>query len=186
MIDLPLDSILAIGSRELARLESRYRSAAARIAPGAPLDSVIAMMRRDHPTRDGLLDEVRALLADLRDFCVSSKFISIPSGTPLAVRPTPEYAASRSFASFDGPGPLETKARDSYYNVTMPAHLTRGGTLQGAALVFHRGRSTSAIPATASTAFAPGPEPGRRTMGCSPSPRLGLRRGSARSRLQGG
>jgi uncharacterized protein (DUF885 family) len=120
MIDLPLDTLLAIGSRELSRLEARYADAASRIAPGAPLDSVIAMMRRDHPTREGLLDEVRALLIELRDYCVSSKFIAIPSTTPLTVRPTPEYAASRSFASFDGPGPMETKARDSYYNVTMP------------------------------------------------------------------
>ncbi len=120
MIDLPLDTLLAIGSRELSRLEARYADAASRIAPGAPLDSVIAMMRRDHPTREGLLDEVRALLGDLRDYCVTSKFIAIPSTTPLTVRPTPDYAASRSFASFDGPGPMETKARDSYYNVTMP------------------------------------------------------------------
>ncbi|HEX7077670.1 MAG TPA: DUF885 domain-containing protein [Candidatus Eisenbacteria bacterium] len=120
MIDEPVDTLLAVGSRELERLETRYRDCAARIAPGAPMDSVIAMMRRDHPAKDGLLDEVRALLASLRDYCVSSHFIDLPSEVPLGVRPTPEYAASRSFASFDGPGPLETKARDAYYNVTLP------------------------------------------------------------------
>lgn len=120
MIDLPLDSILAIGGRELARLEARYVDAAARVAPGAPVDMVSGMMRRDHPTRDKLLDEVRALLGELKDYCVSSRFIEIPVDEPLTVRPTPEYAASRSFASFDGPGPLETKARDSYYNITLP------------------------------------------------------------------
>jgi uncharacterized protein (DUF885 family) len=174
MIDLPLDSILAIGSRELARLETRYRSAAARIAPGVPLDSVVAMMRRDHPTREGLLDEVRGLLGDLRDFCVSSKFISIPSGTPLAVRPTPEYAASRSFASFDGPGPLETKARDSYYNVTMP-----GATWDAARVEEHlQGYSRWSLPSVSIHECYPGhyvhslfmpkaPSLARRTMGCS-------------------
>lgn len=120
MIDLPLDSILAIGSRELARLEARYTDAAARVAPGAPVDMVAGMMRRDHPTQEKLLDEVRALLGELKDYCVSSRFIEIPADDPLTVRATPEYAASRSFASFDGPGPLETKARDAYYNVTLP------------------------------------------------------------------
>jgi uncharacterized protein (DUF885 family) len=120
MIDQPIDSLLAIGSRELARLQARYQDCAQRIAPGAPMDSVKAMMRRDHPTRDGLLDEVRALLGDLRAYCTSSSFIRLPSEAPLSVRATPEYAASRSFASFDGPGPLETKARDSYYNITLP------------------------------------------------------------------
>jgi uncharacterized protein (DUF885 family) len=121
MIELPVDTILAVGARELARLEARYRDAARRIAPTAPLDSVVAMMRHDHPTREGLLDEVRAMLAEIRDYCVSSKFITLPSEVPVQVRPTPEFAASRSFASFDGPGPLEEKARDSYYNVTLPA-----------------------------------------------------------------
>jgi len=120
MIDQPVDTLLAIGARELSRLDARYRDAAARIAPGAPLDSVSAVMRRDHPSREELLDYVRSLLGELRDYCVSSHFIEIPMTTPLTVRPTPEYAASRSFASFDGPGALETKARDSYYNVTLP------------------------------------------------------------------
>ncbi len=120
MIDQPVDTLLAVGARELARLTARYKDCAARIAPGAPLDSVVAMMRRDHPTREGLLDEVRALLGELRGYCLSSGFIRFPSEVPLAVRATPDYAASRSFASFDGPGPLETKARDSYYNVTLP------------------------------------------------------------------
>ena len=120
MIDQPVDTLLAIGARELARLNARYKDCAARIAPGAPFDSVVAMMRRDHPTREGLLDEVRALLGELRGYCLSSGFVRFPSEAPLTVRATPDYAASRSFASFDGPGPLETKARDSYYNVTLP------------------------------------------------------------------
>jgi uncharacterized protein (DUF885 family) len=174
MIDLPLDSILAIGSRELARLETRYRDAASRIAPGAPLDTVVAMMRRDHPTRDGLLDEVRALLGNLRDYCVSSKFIDIPSGVPLLVRPTPEYAASRSFASFDGPGPLEKKARDSYYNVTMP-----GAGWDAARVEEHlQGYSRWSLPSVSIHECYPGhfvhslymyhaPSLARQTMGCS-------------------
>jgi len=120
MIDQPIDTLLSIGSRELVRLRARYKDCAERIAPGAPMDTVLAMMRRDHPTREGLLDEVRALLGELRAYCLSSGFIRFPSEAPLSVRATPEYAASRSFASFDGPGPLETKARDSYYNITLP------------------------------------------------------------------
>ncbi|MGE5176481.1 MAG: DUF885 domain-containing protein [Hyphomicrobiales bacterium] len=121
MIDEPIDTLLAIGSREMARLDARFHAAAERIAPGAPLDSVLAMMRADHPTKDGLLGEVRTLLDSLRDYVVASRFIDLPSGVPLRVRPTPEFEASRSFASFDGPGPFETKARDAYYNVTLPA-----------------------------------------------------------------
>jgi uncharacterized protein (DUF885 family) len=120
MIDLPIDSLLSIGMRELYRLEARYEDAAARVAPGAPLELVEGMMRSDHPKKDQLLDEVRALLDNLRDYCIESNFVPIPAGVPLRVRATPEFEASRSFASFDGPGPLEAKARDSYYNITLP------------------------------------------------------------------
>jgi hypothetical protein len=56
----------------------------------------------------------------VRSFAISSHFIDIPSDVRCQVRPTPEYAASRSFASFDGPGPFETKATEAFYNITLP------------------------------------------------------------------
>jgi uncharacterized protein (DUF885 family) len=45
----------------------------------------------------------------------------VPSEVRCLVRPTPEYAADRSFASLDAPGPFETKAGEAYFNVTLPA-----------------------------------------------------------------
>ncbi len=120
MIDLPLDSLLAIGERELARLKARYAGAARRIDASKSLDQVVAMMRRDHPPADSLLDYARGLLEGARGFCIASRFVNIPSEVRCQVRPTPEFAASRSFASFDGPGPLETKATDAFYNITLP------------------------------------------------------------------
>jgi uncharacterized protein (DUF885 family) len=78
------------------------------------------MMRRDHPSADSLLDYARGLLEGARAFSISSGFVDIPSEVRCQVRPTPEFAASRSFASFDGPGPLETKATEAFYNITLP------------------------------------------------------------------
>jgi uncharacterized protein (DUF885 family) len=120
MIDMPLDSILAIGQRELDRLKVRSSEAARKIDPNAPLDSIVARMRRDHPSADSLLDYVRALSEEARTFTIQSGFIEVPSEVRVTVRPTPEFAASRSFASFDGPGPFETKATEAFYNVTLP------------------------------------------------------------------
>jgi uncharacterized protein (DUF885 family) len=120
MIDLPLDTLLAVGERELHRLDARYRAAARRIDPSKPVEEIVAMMRQDHPTADSLLDYARGLLEGARAFCIESKFIAIPSEVRCQVRPTPEFAASRSFASFDGPGPLETKATEAFYNITLP------------------------------------------------------------------
>ncbi|TMQ63312.1 MAG: DUF885 domain-containing protein [Candidatus Eisenbacteria bacterium] len=120
MIDVPLDTLLAVGEREMARLDARYQAAAKRIDPSKPVAEIVAMMRQDHPPADSLLDYARGLLEGIRSFCIESKFIAIPSEVRCQVRPTPEYAASRSFASFDGPGPLETKATEAFYNITLP------------------------------------------------------------------
>lgn len=120
MINLPIDTLLAVGGRELSRLEMRYQEAAARILPARPVEEVVAMMRLDHAPVDSLLGDARALIEDIRAFCISSNFIEIPSEVRCQLRPTPEYAASRSFASFDGPGPLETKAKEAFYNITLP------------------------------------------------------------------
>lgn len=120
MIDMPLDSILAIGQRELDRLKVRSAEAARKIDPAAPTDSIVARMRRDHPSADSLLQYVAAVSESARAFTIRSGFIEIPSEVRATVRPTPEFAASRSFASFDGPGPFETKATEAFYNVTLP------------------------------------------------------------------
>ena len=120
MIDLPIDTLLAVGERELARLTARYQAAAHRIDASVPVDSIVARMRSDHPPADSLLAYANGLLEGARSFCISSHFIAIPSEVRCRVRPTPSFEASRSFASFDGPGPLETKATDAYYNITLP------------------------------------------------------------------
>ena len=120
MIDLPIDTLLAVGERELARLEARYRAAAQRIDPNKPLAAIVDMMRHDHPAADSVLDYARGLLEGARAFSISSRFVDIPSEVRCQVRPTPEFAASRSFASFDGPGPFETKATEGFYNITLP------------------------------------------------------------------
>ncbi len=120
MVDLPVDTLLAIGMRELHRLEARYRDAARRIDPSAPLDSLVARMRADHPSADSLLPYVRGLLEDIRSACGSLHFIEVPSEVRCAVQATPSFAADRSFASLDAPGPFETKASEAYFNVTLP------------------------------------------------------------------
>jgi len=120
MIDLPIDTLLAVGERELSRLTARYHAAARRIDSSVPIDSIVARMRRDHPPKDSLLAYASGLLEGARSFCITSHFIAIPSEVRCRVRPTPSFEASRSFASFDGPGPLETKATDAYYNITLP------------------------------------------------------------------
>jgi uncharacterized protein (DUF885 family) len=120
MVATPLDTLLAIGMRELERLEARYRACAARIVPGGTVEEALAKTRSHHPPRDSLLAAAAAILENARAFSISSGFLAMPSEERCAVRPTPEFAANRSFASLDAPGPLETTGRKGYYNVTLP------------------------------------------------------------------
>lgn len=120
MVDTPLDTLLEIGAREMARLEARAKACATKIVPGGTFADALAKTRGNHPPKDSLLAAAAALLEGQRAFCVSSKFLAMPSEERCTVRPTPEFAANRSFASLDAPGPLETEGRRGYYNISLP------------------------------------------------------------------
>ncbi|HEY6572389.1 MAG TPA: DUF885 family protein, partial [Candidatus Eisenbacteria bacterium] len=120
MVDTPLDTLLSIGARELDRLENRYRLCAAKLVPGGTVDDALAKVRRNHPPKDSLLSYASRLLEEQRAFSISSRFLAMPSEERCTVRATPEFAANRSFASLDAPGPLETKGRKGYYNISLP------------------------------------------------------------------
>ena len=121
MIDLPVDTLLAVGQRELDRLTARYHAAAERIAPNATLDELVDRMGRDHPSADSLIPYAAGLLEDIRGFSIRSGFCDVPSEVRCTVRPTPEFSAGRSFASLDAPGPFETRATEAFYNITVPS-----------------------------------------------------------------
>jgi len=120
MVDVPLDDLLKIGEREMARLSARYEAAGKRIDPTLSPDSLAQQMRRDHPSVDSLIPYVEQLLEGIRSYCVSSHFIEIPSEVRCLVRPTPQFEAQRSFASLDSPGPFEKEATEAYYYITTP------------------------------------------------------------------
>ena len=120
MVDVPLDSLLRVGQDELARLEARYADCAKRIDPKATPEELLQRMRADHPSAAELIPYTTSLLDDIRSYCISSRFVDVPSEVRCIVRPTPSFEASRSFASLDSPGPFETKANEAYYNITMP------------------------------------------------------------------
>ena len=120
MVDVPVDSLLPIGEKELGRLEARYADCAKRIDPKATPEDLLERMRRDHPSAAELIPYATSLLEDIRSYCISSRFVDVPSEVRCLVRATPSFEASRSFASLDAPGPFETKASEAYYNITVP------------------------------------------------------------------
>ena len=120
MVDTPLDSLLVIGTKELDRLEGRYKACAAKLAPGGTVAEALALVRPHHPPKDSVLTVASRLLEEQRSYSISSGFLAMPSEERCTVRATPEFAANRSFASLDAPGPLETTGRKGYYNISLP------------------------------------------------------------------
>ena len=117
MVDMPLADVEAAGERELQRNQDLVREAAERIAPSKPLAEAIAVVTRDHPTADRLIDETRDMLEEIRSFTIDHDVASVVSEVRAQVRETPAFMRW-AFAAMDGPGPFEQVATESFYYVT--------------------------------------------------------------------
>jgi uncharacterized protein (DUF885 family) len=117
MVDISLADIEAAGERELARHQASVREAAAKIAPGKPLAEAIAVVTKDHPKAENLIDETRDMLEEIRDFTIAHNIASVISEVRAQVRETPAFMRW-AFAAMDGPGPFEEVATESFYYVT--------------------------------------------------------------------
>lgn len=117
MVDIPLAQIEAAGESELRRHQASVREAAERIAPGKPLAEAIAVVTKDHPAADKLIDETREMLEEIRSFTIDHDIASVISEVRAQVRETPAFMRW-AFAAMDGPGPFEEVATESFYYVT--------------------------------------------------------------------
>jgi uncharacterized protein (DUF885 family) len=120
MVDLPLDSLLAIGEANLKKDHDSLVAVARRIDPSKRPAQVIAALADDHPTAAGLVPFVRGSVESARRFLVDRHIVTIPSEVRPTVMETPPYARAGGFASMDTPGAYESRATEAYYYVTPP------------------------------------------------------------------
>jgi len=118
-ISLPLDQLEAMGERELAAKEARFRELARALDPKATPPDVWAAQRKDHPRPDELLPEARHQVEVLERFVREKGLAAIPPHQPLVVAPTPAFLPG-TFASQYMAGPFEPKAVPARYFVTLP------------------------------------------------------------------
>ena len=121
VIDIPLPRLLSIGESDLAANRARFIATAKSIDAHKTPEQVVHSLQLDHPRADQLLTATRALLAELVAMLNDKHIIDLPPAPIAKVVKTPGFAAQTSFASMDSPGPLETKATEAYYNVTVPS-----------------------------------------------------------------
>lgn len=120
MVDTPIDQLIADGDKELKRLQSEFDKTAKEIDPGKTPIEVFRSIALEHAAPDKLLDSTRAMLSDLREFCLKNKIISMPWEGELSVEETPPFMRALTFAAMSWSGPFEEKAKESFYYVTLP------------------------------------------------------------------
>lgn len=118
MVDEPVEVLLERGNQELKRLQKAFIDTAKQIDPNKDPREVYAAISSDHPAPDQLLSSVNGVLSTLRDRSLA--VVTIPTEQKLMVQETPPFLRALTFASMDAPGPLETKAKEAYYQVTLP------------------------------------------------------------------
>jgi uncharacterized protein (DUF885 family) len=115
-ITLSADRLLTIALRELQEVQEEFRTVAGRLNGGDPLD-VWRRAKADHPAPGALVAEAQGHLKELQEFLQRQAIVTVPSGEPVVVAPTPEFFRW-AFASMWTPGPFETKPSRAYYYLT--------------------------------------------------------------------
>ena len=117
-VDLPVETVLAAGERDLERNAAAFEETARRLDPHSDPAAVRDRLKHDHPTAAELIPYTEQLLEEIRRFVIKRDLISIPGEVRPLVAPTPpQYRWS--FASMATPGPFET-ATEAYYYITLP------------------------------------------------------------------
>jgi hypothetical protein len=116
LIDLPADTLLAIGMRELDRTEREFREAAARVNGKAAPQLVWEQVLRAHPKPGGLVAAAQHTVDELYAFVQMRNLAGIPSPEKVVVAQAPPF--DLGLASMHSSPPLETRPVKSFFYVT--------------------------------------------------------------------
>jgi uncharacterized protein (DUF885 family) len=117
-VDMSLDQYLAYGENALKQTRAQFVATAHKINPKATPLAVYLSLAKVHPAPDKLLDKARTDLVALRAFIEAKHIVTLPPNANITVVETPPFERQTTTASEDSPGPLETVALQSFYNVT--------------------------------------------------------------------
>jgi uncharacterized protein (DUF885 family) len=119
-VDLPLDRLLEIGMADLRKNQREFQRVGKMLTPDRTPEQVLEELGADHPRPAELLQAFRNTFGDLRGFIADRRIVTIPSPVLPIVEETPPFMRALTFASMDIPGPFETRAKEAFFNVTLP------------------------------------------------------------------
>ncbi|HSO36152.1 MAG TPA: DUF885 domain-containing protein, partial [Labilithrix sp.] len=113
------DEILAMGKRLFAETNAQMTEVAKRLDPKAKgWPEVVARLKGNHPTADGLLEAYRTEVARARAYLVQKDAVELPPGDDLEVVDTPPFLRSTVTAAYDQPPPFDTTTSKGFFFVT--------------------------------------------------------------------
>jgi uncharacterized protein (DUF885 family) len=116
-IEIPVDRLLKIADRELAKAQADFRKTAALIDAKRDPMSVWADVQRDHPQAGKLVQDAQKQLDALVKFIEEKKIVTLPPSASPVVAPTPDFMRW-STASMWTPGPFERTSLPARYLIT--------------------------------------------------------------------
>ena len=113
------DDILAMGKRLFTETNAQMTEVAKRLDPKAKgWPEVVARLKGNHPTADGLLEAYRTEVTRARTFLIQKDAIELPPGDDLDVIDTPPFLRSTVTAAYDQPPPFDTTITKGFFFVT--------------------------------------------------------------------
>lgn len=116
LIDTPLETMVAIGERELTRSQAEFRAAAAKLDPKRDPVKVWEDVRKDHPKMGGVVAATQAIVDSLSAFVASRGIATLPPNERVIVAPALPF--DLGFASMHASPPLEKTPVKSVYYIT--------------------------------------------------------------------
>jgi uncharacterized protein (DUF885 family) len=119
LIDVPAPALLAIGERELKKVQADFEATAARLSSRTPGRSSLDVWRAvlaDHPKRGELVAAARQTVDELFAFIRERRLIDVPEGERVVVAAAPAF--DLGLASMHSSPPLEPHPVKSYYYIT--------------------------------------------------------------------
>ncbi|MBA3824054.1 MAG: DUF885 family protein [Ktedonobacterales bacterium] len=116
-VDLPLDDLLALGTRDLARNQARIAATAAHLGttPAAAMEA----LGHTHPPLGAILDETRRQVTELRTFVIDRALVTVPGTEQPLVQETLPFMRNGS-AFMDVAGPFDVTDTRAYFSLTLP------------------------------------------------------------------
>jgi uncharacterized protein (DUF885 family) len=106
-----------VGRADLAANQEAFHKTAKRIDPAKDPKEVLEDIERDHPTAEGLIEDTRAMLEEIRGYLIDHDIVSVPSEERAQVIETPRFYRFAT-AAMNSPGSFERVAKEAFYYVT--------------------------------------------------------------------